>query len=244
MALSRDAFVEALQYRYDYYSARAVASEVLETVGASDKAELSKDDVAAACDELAHDSRNGFVVDHIRSLAGLVAPKADAPGEDAAAKKKAAAEAKKKAAAEAKKAAAEADKKAAAEAKKKAAAEAKKAAAEAKKKAAAEADKKAAAGADKAPTHVDQVFAVKGAPEGQLVVVGNLAELGDWKPGGGLKLSLEGDTWQGGLKVAVGAELEFKYVIINGDAQTWEGGDNHKLVADPKAPRFERVWQA
>ena len=258
MALTRDAFIDALQLRYDYYSARAIAAEVLENAGAAGgDAPLSDDVVTAACALLARTPGHEAV---LAALGHAPAPPEPAPAQPDAAPGPARPAPTQPAPAQpedikpADKKPADkkpADKKPADEkpADKK---PADKKPADKKPADKKPADKKPAdkKPADKKPGNVPVTFALKGAPApagGAVIVVGNLPGLGAWKPAKGLVLKADGEVFRGTLAVKAGAALEFKFVAVTqeGEGQeTWEGGENRALVVGDEPATVDTTWQA
>jgi hypothetical protein len=74
----------------------------------------------------------------------------------------------------------------------------------------------------------------------ELVLVGNIPELGSWEPTRGLHLS--GDSWPlwtGLVDLRVGSAFEYKFVILGPDGSArWESGMNRLglLTTDPNEP--------
>jgi len=286
MGLTRDQVIETLRWRYDFYSSRAVAGDLIEAIsGDYDAAELDDGQARALYERLVADPLNAAAAAHLRPLLGIPEPKAseeaDAGGDDARkkaeedARKKAEVDARKKAEEDArKKAEVDARKKAEEDARKKAEEDARKKAEEdarkkaeedarkkaeedarkkaeedARKKAEEDARKKAEEDAKKKAREADGTvelsITLTGAPKGKhVVVVGNLDELGGWKPAKGLELSETKGSWSGKLTAPVGTELEYKFVSIDGDDETWEGGKNRKLIATAGEGELKLTWQS
>jgi chitodextrinase len=59
-----------------------------------------------------------------------------------------------------------------------------------------------------------------------LFVVGNVAALGNWSPGTGFALTIQGSganvPWTGTVTLPAGATIQYKYVKWNGSSATWE----------------------
>jgi len=64
-------------------------------------------------------------------------------------------------------------------------------------------------------------------------ITGSIAQLGNWSPVAGLKLSGAAfPVWQGSIALPPGAVLEYKATVIDSQtgAVTWEGGANHQVT--------------
>ncbi|TNF32796.1 MAG: hypothetical protein EP329_09255 [Deltaproteobacteria bacterium] len=251
MKLTRDQLLTAMEQSYDYYSARAVLSELLDELGLTDKGDLDKADVGRLCDALSNHSRHSAAIAALREATGLgPAPDCDEVAPDDAAKKKAAAEkaAAEKAAAEkaaAEKAAAEkaAAEKAAAEkaAAEKAAAEkaaAEKAAAEkaAAEKAAAEKAAAEKAAAEKKAAEDKAAAEKKAADDKAADDKKAAAEKKAAKPANAVVLTLTGApegasaVLMVGDHALVGAWKAAKGLALKKQGDAWTG----RLELDPK----------
>eukprot|EP00747_Dinoflagellata_sp_TGD_P164911 gnl/TRDRNA2_/TRDRNA2_185507_c0_seq1.p1 gnl/TRDRNA2_/TRDRNA2_185507_c0~~gnl/TRDRNA2_/TRDRNA2_185507_c0_seq1.p1 ORF type:complete len:874 (+),score=123.61 gnl/TRDRNA2_/TRDRNA2_185507_c0_seq1:79-2700(+) len=90
-------------------------------------------------------------------------------------------------------------------------------------------------------TEVEVVFVVEAEtfPGCEVRVVGNVTELGEWHPEGGLALRTDADVyprWSGSARIPPSGQsgngsLEYKYVIVKPNEETiWESGENRGLV--------------
>jgi chitodextrinase len=63
-----------------------------------------------------------------------------------------------------------------------------------------------------------------------LYVVGNVSALGNWSPGAGFALTIQGSganvPWSGTVNLPAGAAIQYKYVKWNGSTATWESNQS------------------
>lgn len=66
-----------------------------------------------------------------------------------------------------------------------------------------------------------------------LVLVGDHPELGQWNPHQGVRLSgHDWPTWRASVELPIGAELEYKLVLLSADGRVeWEPGENYRTIA-------------
>lgn len=76
----------------------------------------------------------------------------------------------------------------------------------------------------------------------RLVVVGSVPELGNWILSNGAPMSwTDGDMWQAEVEIPAGGIVEYKYVIVNqnGDALSWQAGNNSVLAISRTDERLD-----
>jgi len=84
----------------------------------------------------------------------------------------------------------------------------------------------------------------RGVPRADAVVlVGSGAELGDWMPERGVRMTKMADRYAATLSLASHCVHAFKLVARSASGQTWEPGDNH-YVRDQFGARVEVTWGA